>query len=239
MDVWSGETKVPEDLLPFISKFSDRFVQQPYTLNNADVVLIETSSPVEYSIDGFSVNRASISDGLLKPVKAIGKDIHRHLSKWHNHGLVGFDEEVRAAHSVEILKLLPDDLPDAHMVKRLVRDLRSKKADPRKGFSKILERISVPLGYMNHVWQFFPDGRFMNFPAGYHEGVDMVRADMGIPVYRPEDTVTKSGVSEVMREDFRHYSDDFVPVIASEMIDFAETLRLSSSAKLSSDSVKV
>ena len=65
----------------------------------------------------------------------------------------------------------------------------------------------------------------MNFPAGYHEGVDAVRRDMNIPVYRPEDVVVASGVSEVMREDYRHYSDEFVPVISEKLVDFGVTLR--------------
>lgn len=224
IDIWNGDVKLPKEIASFMSNWSNRLVARPGMVSEADMVLIETSSETEYKIDGYAVNRAAVSDQILKPIKAISKDAHRHLSKWHNTGLVGFDEEVRAVHSAALLPHITDDVPNAEVLRRFVRDLRSQRADPRAGFREIMSRLSVPIGYVNHVWQYFLDGRLMNWPAGYHEGVEEARAEIGVPLFKPENRVVERGVGFAMRDDLRHYSQEFIPEIAHDLVSFCVDL---------------
>ncbi len=221
LDIWRGDVAIPAELKPVISAWGSRLVPQPQLVAEADCVLLETSQQVELFVDGYAVNRNVVSDKLLRGIGEKGKDAKTAVLRWYNSGLRSFDDTATLKHGSAVLPLITDDMPDAQMLRYLVANLRGRRADPSKSLLAIRERVGKPIGYITHTWQFMADGRQVHIPEGFYAEILEAVQEVGLPVLFPEQTIREFGVARAMRDDLRHYSEEFIPTISMVTIDFA------------------
>ncbi|WP_416896163.1 MAG: hypothetical protein ACMVY4_11470 [Minwuia sp.] len=206
----------------FIHGIADDFEPKPGagTLEAVDVVLLEPATPYELKFHGCSIHRACLFD-LVNPIKAINVDLARLTSAWYNRGIIKHDDEFRLEAAEKLSDALPDDFPNRDLVRELLNDTVMVEGDVMAGLRRMQELIDRPMGILTFINQYMPDGRPVSWPANFREDVLNAANTLGIPVLEPYELVGEYGVERALKEDLRHYRDDFMPVVADSIEEFA------------------
>jgi len=80
------------------------------------------------------------------------------------------------------------------------------------------------MGVVVYVFQYLEDGRAISWPAGFHEEVLEAATELDLPMFQPAQFVRDYGLKNAMKDDLRHYSDEFSPVIGNELIKFSQEI---------------
>jgi hypothetical protein len=225
IDVVSGRRTVPEALAGLCN------IEGPFHpaaegpgFAGVDVALVEPASPIDLTLDGWALNRAALGR-LINPLHELGRDASRALNHWFRIGLMEVDEVTRAEAVQELLPLVPPDWLDAELIGTVLRNTRSTRADVPAALQRLKAELRLPIGVVNYVFHYMPDGRAVSWPSGWHEEIAAVSAELDMPLFEPAELVTAHGVEAALRADLRHYRDDFLPVVADALIDFAGEVR--------------
>jgi hypothetical protein len=198
--------------MPGASDFSD-----------IDVVLLEPASPIELSFRGVAFNRSKLNL-LLKPIVEKGKEERRAGASWIRYGLVGLNEEIRAETAARLVQSVGGDSPEDELTRAIFLETRAEKTDVLGGFVKMQELIKRPTGVVSYVFRYMPDGRAISWPAGFREEVLAAAEHLNLPVFDPVPLVQKFGVQAALQADLGHYNDNFMPVAADALVEFAEAV---------------
>lgn len=223
LDVLLGKREVPDEIRP-LCNMRPNFVARPSAVgfDEVDVALLEPSSPVDIVYKGCNLNRTAVAQIVIAPIRATGREGAKLASQWLRTGLVGFDEATRAKAAEELVKHVPADLPQRDLIIDVILETRSFKADVLGGFRGISAILQRPMAVVVYVFQYLADGRALSWPEGFLEEVLAAAEELDLPVFQPSEVVRRYGVKEALRDDLRHYNDDFTPVIAEELAKFAD-----------------
>lgn len=205
-----------------INKIAEDFEPKPEAANldGIDVVLLEPGTPFELKFHGASINRACLFE-LINPIKEIHIDIARATSAWYNRGLMKNDEEFRKEATEKIIAAMPHDFENRELLIELLTDTVAIEGDVKAGMRRIKSLIDKPIGVMTFINQYMPDGRPVSWPADFRENIISGARSLNLPVLEPLELVTKHGVEVALKEDLRHYRDEFMPVVSEAIEDFA------------------
>lgn len=223
LDILLGKRDVPAEIRPF-ANIRPNFVARPSAVGfgEVDVVLVEPSSSVDLLYRGCYLNRTTLAQIVIAPLRATGREAAKAASQWLRTGLVGFDEAARAQGAEELVKHIPSDLPQKELIADVILETRSSKADVLAGFKGLLSIIQRPIGVVVYVFRYMPDGRALSWPEGFLEEVLAAAEELDLPVFQPSEVVRRYGVKEALRDDLRHYNNEFTPVIAEDLAKFAD-----------------
>lgn len=198
--------------LPNIRDFAD-----------VDVVLIEPSTPIDIVYGAHVLNRTAIIARIIEPIRATHPEpeMARQTNYWMTKGLYGGDVATQQRLAAELGELLPDATPLADTARDVLMNARAVKRDVAEGLGQLREMIDRPMGVLTFIFQYLPDGRPVSWPAGFREDVLAAAEAMNLPVFEPWTLVEQYGVAASLKDDLRHYRDEFMPTVSQAIVDFA------------------
>jgi hypothetical protein len=219
------EHTVPQSYRP-LCRFPDGFLppKRPPEFDKVDAVLVELQSPVELVFRGHYINRNGIARRVLDHIVPLGRDAAKCGSRWYRIGLIGMNERVRAEAAEDLARFVTEDMPDPALMRAVIQETRSEKSDLAQGFRDLQALVDKPIGVVGFVFQYMPDGRAVSWPAGFYDEILAQSRTLNLPVYEPADLVRSYGVEAALEHDYRHYRNEFKPVIADSLLEFATSL---------------
>ena len=220
---WRGEKTIPPHLHE-LCHIGEHNAPSPANspLDRCDLVLIEPNTSIEIDFEGYSLNRFPVSR-LLKRVEVISPQAKRLSALWFKKGVLAGDDEAKRRLAQQLMPHLPGDFPDRDLLTAFFAGATGRIRDISDGLRQITSYLDVPLGVVAFTWSYMPDGRALSWPDGFHGEVIAAARGLGLPLIDPRPTVQQAGLARAM-QDVRHYRDDFLPVIADLLIDFARSV---------------
>ena len=211
---WACATvEVPRDLigLCYADDILDRGLKPEARtiLGNADIILFETTTPVEFVFRGTVLNATRLT-AYIKD--SVGADKHGATAHWLGHFYSGADGDEAARTFISALGGVPDGL-----LRDLIVETRSRRvtvADIERSLRAIGEAIpNVPIGIMLP-----PDGP--KVPKGIRQMTIDAAAALNARIYDGSRFVEAHGAASVMAPDGLHFNEAFYEPIAHEYLAF-------------------
>lgn len=226
IDFLDRKTDIPAELRPLCS-FSATYAATQPSLDPdlVDVVLVEPNATVDIEFDGVKINRAGLLGVLTNPAKELVPELAKPINHWYNKGLLTRNEEVREASAQQIVELFPEAFPNRDLMIEVVKGLRGVDSTITEGLSRLVEIFGRKIGLLLYTYQYMPDGRAISWPPDLQNLTEKAAKEFDLPLFRPYEMVAAYGVPKAIRQDTRHYSDEFVPLIAEALVAFAQKVR--------------
>jgi hypothetical protein len=225
VDILRGRTTVPPEWQP-LTRISPALAPAPSAedFGDVDLALIEPGSPVELQFRGVSINRGGILNFVLKPVRELGRDANKIAASWFRVGLIGLNRAVRAEAEPKLLELIGRDSPEAELRRAAILETEATPSDIGAGFRKMQDLLGCPIGVVPYIFRYMPDGRPINWNAGFLEETLKTARELELPVFDPVPVVSTYGVQRALKPDGTHYTDEFLPIIARELVGFLRSV---------------
>jgi hypothetical protein len=193
-----------------------------HEIDDCEIVLVEMSTPVEPLFEGAILNINWISFYVMEELKRSGVD-EKLVAHWSS-ALMDQREEARAEHSAVILKTLSKK---QDMVRRAVSELRTRRVGVDQmvqDLSALRERVGKPMALVHYDFRYMPDGRAIDWPAGFKKEQREVARIMGLPTLDFAPTVAQLGVEQVIMPDMSHWKAECYPIQAEMIYNFVATI---------------
>ncbi len=227
VEILRGERKLPRESQRISWMTELRPVTDAANFSNIDVALLEPASPIELSFRGIAFNRSAINVKFLKPIVDRGGEERKAAAAWLRQGLVGMNETIRAEAAAKLASYVPGASRRDEFARALFLETRSSRTDVLGGFIKMREMLNRPIGVVSYVFRYMPDGRPISWPAGFREEVLDAAQRLDLPVFDPSPLVQSFGIESALGPDLGHYSERFMPVAATGLIEFARNVHRS------------
>jgi hypothetical protein len=190
---------------------------------NADAVIVEPNTPTEIIYGDYTLNRTAIITHILEAIRLIspGPETARMTNFWMTKGLLAGDEAAQIGLGSQLADIIPDTMPLADTTRDVLLNARSEQSDLARSLQDLHAMIDRPIGVMTCIFQYMPDGRPVSWPADFRDNVLAAAAALDLPVFEPWRLVQQYGVDVTLKEDRRHWNEEFVPTISRAIIDFA------------------
>lgn len=191
----------------------------------ADIILMELSTPIEFIFRGLVLNNDRLNAFMRGRLASTGERRVKLARAWQNalQKCMDADGERRA-----LLDALDQDGIDDELVLALVKETRTNRQeanDIRDCLAAIRDLLpGVPMGMVLYTFRYMPDGRPIDWPAGFRESVIEASKSLRIPIYDPVSFVQKHGVAAAMVPNSPHYTNGFYEVITTEYLVFMARL---------------
>jgi len=219
-----GEIVIPPEIKELAS-MDARFEPLPDIgdLANVDVVLVEPSTPVDIVFGEYLLNRTAIIARIVGPIRAANPEpkFARMSNYWMTKGLYAGDVAVQQSLGAELAERLPCTMPLADVARDVLMNARAVQRDVAQGLGELRAMIHRPMGVLTFIFQYLPDGRPVSWPAGFREDILAAATALNLPVFEPWRLVEQYGVSTTLKNDLRHYKDEFLPTVSQAIVDFA------------------
>ncbi len=227
-----GERDVPPEIRPLCAlRPNFKAVPRAAEFSDVDVALIELSSPIEIIFRGCNLHVPCLAQEIMNPIRNQSREAAKCMATWFRSGLQAVDDDVRAMAAEELVRFIPDTFENAELMKAVILETRSEKSEVLNGMARLQRLIGRPLGVVVYIFQYLADGRAISWPADFHEEVKAACEKLNLPIFEPSILVNRYGVQAALRKDLRHYNDQFTPVIANALVDFARVVSESSRAR--------
>ncbi len=190
---------------------------------NVDVVLVEPSTPFDIVLGDYLLNRTAIIARIVEPIRAANPEpkYARMSNYWMTKGLHAGDVAVQESLGAELAERLPDTMPLADIARDVLMNARAVQRDVSQGLGELRAMIDRPMGVLTFIFQYLPDGRPVSWPAGFRDDMLAAAAALNLPVFEPWRLVEQYGVAATLKDDLRHYKDEFMPTVSQAIVDFA------------------
>lgn len=224
--VLQGRLSVPQELRSWCNMPSAlEPAPNAHGFEDLDLSLIELSSPTELVFRGLSLNQYAVRTRVLNPMRKRGGEAAKVATAWFHKGLKEFNEGIRDESAAHLLGFLPDDDAESALVRDIVREIRPRKSNVLKGLERVRNLLRCPIGVIVYIFRYMPDGRSVSWPPGFRTDVETAAKRLGFTLFDPTPLVVSYGVERAFRTDREnHYVSDFLPIMAEELIAFAETV---------------
>ena len=218
---YQGRRRIPSDLYGLCNikpHVVPTITNSP--LARTDVILIEPNTSIEIEFEGYFLNRAPILR-ILTPIRKSHPSARKLCMRWYNKGIVGMDAEARREVAELLIPLIPADDPDRELTASILRNATGRKCDVRQTMEMLVSAVDIPVGVVLYTWAYMPDGRGISWPSDFALKVRAAASELKLPVFDPRPLVERAGTAAALKEDLRHYSDTFSPVVAKPLVEFA------------------
>lgn len=222
LDFLEGKFEIPDHLRP-ICGYHPNYAPGPGApgMTGADVCLIQPNGIVDIDFDGFKLNRAQILRYVTTPLKELGRDAAKLSNQWYIKGILGCDEDIRSAASEKLIAMVPEDFENRDFIVAVIERTGGVERDTEADVGQLVRRIPLPIGMISYAYQHMPDGRPVFWPANFQQHIEAGAKRYDLPFLEPWRLVLERGGQPVLKEDLRHYREDFIPEIATLYSDFA------------------
>lgn len=219
-DFCTGERQLPLEtrLLTYLDP-NQPTAETREALFETDVILVEMSTPIEYLLDGAIVNINRIGECVFKPLRDLMD--RKVVNQWASALLQG-DEAKRKPATDALLAKMPKDADKS--IVSLVNELRTRRVgvdDMVRDLSALRERLPRPMGLVLFDFRYMPDGRAIEWPAGFKTEQAEVARRLDLPTLDFAPIVEKLGTAATMRPDLSHWQEEAYPLQAEMIYDFA------------------
>jgi hypothetical protein len=221
IEILKGQRTIPRELL-FACHVSPTVgpVEGADTFSDVDLVMLETSTPVELAYRGHQLHAFAINHKICKAIFGDNAVLKRAADLWRK-GLYEFNDAVRAEGAAQILKQFEGSTGRDALVRSIVEETRSQPCDVRSRLCQLREIFPGPMAIVLRHFQYFADGRVIDWPDWFTSEVRRVAEDLRIPVFDPAAEVQQFGPGRAIGPDGAHYSNVFEPVIGAALTEFA------------------
>ena len=220
-DFCVGERSLSESvrLLAYIDK------NQPTSrtrdvVDRTEIVLIELSTPIEPMIGDAIVNFNRVSDYILKPLRDWGAD-PKIVNNFSN-AVFSVRDDVEERREI-LLANWPANAPDDALARFGVENLSGRRVgvdEMVRDLEYIRERIQAPMALKLFDFQYMPDGRAIEWPAGFKAQQMEVARRMNLPTLDVAPIVQRLGVKRLIADDLKHWRDDTALLQGQVIYDF-------------------
>lgn len=230
---YNKEREIPADLLPFAMNYPAMPVPDPALLASADIVLAELCTPFQIKLGDYQLNRTQVQELLTNALQSRGDDIREMSNGWFFNGILKQDETTRDWRSRALLDALSGiEMPNGPIDLDIIRNARGQKQTRealKSDLVEIRQRLLKPMVIYSHILRYMPDGRPISWPGEFYGQVNDIGRELGIAVSNPSELVVKRGVEFALTSDLSHYTEEFVGVLAEDMVTtISKTLSASS-----------
>ncbi len=190
----------------------------------ADVCLIEPNGVVDIEWRGLKLNRAQVQSLIINPLKTIDREAAKAGNRWYNKGLLAANAAVQAEAASALDALIPADFADRARIVDVLQGAAAIARDAQADLAALAARIPIPVGVVAYAFGYLPDGRPMFWPADLNITLKAAAEALGLPFLEPWRLIEERGAETTLKDDLRHYRDDFVPVVADLIAGFAASL---------------
>jgi hypothetical protein len=188
----------------------------------SEIALVELSTPIEPLIGDGIVNFNRIFDSIILPLRR-SSTAPKLLSDWTN-ALVNVREDLKERAGA-LLANWPADLVDDGTARFGVEALRSRRLeidDMVRDLESVRERLGAPMALKLYNFRYMPDGRAIDWPAGFKSQQFEVARRMGLPTLDFGPIVERFGPARtVVDEDaYNHLRPESHGVQAELIYDF-------------------
>ena len=230
IDHLRGAFDIPAALRPFCNvDFSVSPGGFEAAVRDLDAVIVEECSDVEIVFRGVILNRNRLGDAILAPAVEAGrrgeenKPLAAAAYGWYFEGLLKASAR-RAEYADRLLALAPQGDERDELLRSIVRE-----AEPRRigstalvdGVHRLEALLGKPAGVLTHTQNYRADGHPIGWPRTLHGEIREACRANGIPFMHPCELVERHGVKAALKDDLSHWRDDFMPVVAEAIGDFA------------------
>jgi|GEM_PF-6369586 len=190
------------------------------TEDETEIVLIELSTPIEPFIGDAIVNLNKIRRCINEPLRRANVD-PKIVGKWGAAlSNVGGDLRERAE---ALLQNWPKDFEDGGLARFGVENLRVRRLsvdDMVRDLERLRDRIGVPMALQLYNFRYMPDGRAVEWPAGFRAEQLEVARRMGLPTFDLTPLVSRLGFKRLISHDMNHWRRETYPLQAYLTYDF-------------------
>lgn len=225
LDFLAGERDIPTELRE-ICGYHPNYAAGPGFpgMSGADVCLMQPNGIVDIDFDGLKLNRAQVLRYVTSPLKPLGRDVAKLANSWYIKGILGHNEAVRADAAAAILPQVPHDIEGRELILGVLDRARGVPRDTIADVGEIVRRIPLPIGMISYAYQHMPDGRPVFWPADFQQHIQAAADRYQLPFLEPWKLVLERGGQPVLKEDLRHYREEFIPEIATLYVNFASDI---------------
>jgi hypothetical protein len=195
-------------------------------LSGADVVLIEMSTPVEFYCNGFFLNPNRLRSFLIARFKPSGAPALMAAALWQT-ALQKRNEGLRAKRAAEILDIMERDGIEDDLLRKIIVETRGLLLQEEEMYlclRSIRDILARPTGIVLYNFRYMPDGRPVEWPAGFKGQMESVALRLDVATYDPTPLVQKHGVNIAVKENSGHYAPPFCEIIGAEYMKFISTI---------------
>ena len=226
----SGEQRIPREVREFC--YSDPELEpQPSAyrhIREADVVLLEPNTAIDVLFGEYYLNPNIVQQLVVERIRENDAKLGKLVRRWKADGILKQNEEIRAETARQLLDQLPTETVSDRMIRELIRDCRGRRSYQDDLFRQVVElreTLPVPTGVVLYTFQYMPDGRAVSWPPEFKDDMTAVARKLGLRCYDPSAIVMRYGVDVSLREDMRHFKDEFYPVVGEVLIDYMQEIR--------------
>jgi len=192
----------------------------------ADVAFLEIDSSILFTCDGWVMNIARLTERIVSPVEALGREPRDVTHRWLRSGLLQADEAVRAAAAEELLAVMTRG-PFSPLDRRVVAGTRAAVAatsDIEGAIEEIRRLLDRPLCLISGPRIYMPDGRPVYHPSGFQRELDVVGRRLGCPVIHPTAMVARLGAARAIGPAPMYYTADGYAALGDDILATARDL---------------
>ncbi len=221
---------VGERLPPEVVRLAYKEAHQPTAETRAavdatEVALVELSSPIEQLIDDKIVNLNNIHHLIANKLRSSRID-PKLVVGWGN-ALSNAKDDLKER-SQALLMNWPDDLEDDGLARFGVENLSSRRLsvdDMVRDLERLRDRLRKPMVLQLYQFRYMPDGRVIEWPAGFKAEQIEVARRLDLPTFDLAPVVSQLGTKRLITDDMYHWRAETRPLQAKLTYDFlAQTL---------------
>jgi tetratricopeptide (TPR) repeat protein len=209
LDFLLGEVNFPEWIKNIVySSFLDPPSKERGSLIfSSDLALVGMSTPVELLFEGALLNVNRFEEVVISELSGLASE-RKLIATWKGALLRG-NEDLRKTTSETLYKLIPQDTPEQKNVARFVLETTSRTLstdEMTKSTAELRDRLELPMAFMLFNYSFMPDGRPVQWPAGFKDNTIEVARRLNIPTFDYAPFIAREGVDRMLMDDRRHLS---------------------------------
>ena len=193
------------------------------SFRDADLALVEPTSPVDITYRGCVLDWPAIQQRLLAPDLALGPPAKLVANRWLR-GLLAMREDIRSQAAGELLGLIPRDLEGGRLVGTIVEEARSRRCDLVGGLRRMSEELATPLALVAAPPAYLPDGRLSPSQDAFQAEVRDAAIALGLPIFEPAEFIADfpGGQLAAFEPGLRRYTPVAAELLLDRFIGFCE-----------------
>ena len=193
---------------------------------SSDLALVGMSTPMEFLFEGALLNLNRFDEVVISELSGLAAE-RKLIGTWKG-SLLRVNDELRKTTSEALYKLIPQETEEQQNVARFVRDTYSRMLstdEMTESVAELRDRLGVPMALVLYNFMFMPDGRPVQWPAGFKDNCVEVARRLNLRTLDYAPFVAQEGVEKVLMDDRRHYHAPYYPKLGEILYDFcAEVL---------------
>jgi hypothetical protein len=186
-----------------------------------DLVLVGLSTPIELIYEGVILNVNNFETFISSELSSVSKD-RKAINAWKS-ALIKSNQSLLKETTENLYNLIPRDTPERENLANFVRGTSSRTLgvdEMTEATAKLRDRLGMPMAFVLYNFMFMPDGRAVQWPAGFKDDCIEVARRLDLRTIDFAPYVAQWGAEKVLMDDRRHFSPPAFPLLGELVYDF-------------------